>query len=200
MHKLKFQLENKTKLGKIAHFSTLPVKTCYQDCGYCYAKKSVRMYPTVKENYTRNTNALNNFENLPDTPKNRKVVRMYVSGDFQNKHAINEWRRLALYTPDTIFYGYTKQWKNKKLLKELEKLKSYNNVVLRASVDDKTGYNVPKGWIKAGITDSKSRGLQLENGVKSYVCKFQDDKIKCDTCRICFSKKLENIEIYFPKH
>ncbi len=200
MHKLKFQLGNKTKLGKIAHFSTLPVKTCYQDCGYCYAKKSVRMYPTVKKNYIMNTNALNNGKSLPDIPQSRNVVRMYVSGDFQNKHAINEWVRVALKHPKVIFYGYTKQWKNKKLLKELEKLKGYDNVVLRASVDDKTGYNVPKGWIKAGITGSKSRGLQLKNGINSYVCKFQDDKVKCDTCRICFNKNFKDIEIYFPKH
>ena len=196
MNVLKFQPENKSKLGKIAHFSTMPFKTCYQECSYCYALKSVRMYPSVKSNYEYNTNSLNNGAIFGDIPKKRKVVRMYVSGDFQNLHTINQWYVKAIENKDVMFYGYTKQWKNAKLVKALTILKSLNNVVLRASVDDQIGYDIPNGWVKSGIFEDKAI-----KGDRYIVCKSTTKNgLKCDTCKICFKKNIESVEVYFPKH
>ncbi len=192
---LKMQKQNKSKLGKIAHFSTLPYVTCAQNCKYCYALKSVRMYPSVKANYTKNTEALNNGGLLPDVPKNRNVVRMYVSGDFQNTHTIKQWKRLAKENKSVMFYGYTKQWKNGELLAELDSLKLENNVVLRASVDSETGYDVPNGWTKAGVLENN------EKQGKFFTCKSNSKtNLKCDKCKVCFSVKHKNTPVYFPLH
>ncbi len=192
---MKFQLENRTKLGKIAHFSTLPYKTCYQKCTYCYAIKSVRMYPSVKKCYTDNTKALNNGVSLPDVPANRSVVRMYVSGDFQNTWTIYEWCRLAYDNPNVTFYGYTKQWLNSELLPHLEELKAMPNVVLRASVDLQTGYNTPIGWTKAGINDAAIKAT------KHFICKSTSKNgLKCDKCKVCFLPKFKAVPVYFPQH
>ncbi len=199
MNDLRFQL-NGSKLGKIAHFSTLPHKTCYQNCSYCYALKSVKMYPATKENYTNNTEALNNNAKLPVIPKSRKVVRMYVSGDFQSLHTIKEWIRLALQNKDIKFFGYTKQWKNESFIHYLNILRDLPNVVLRASVDNETGYNVPQGWSIAGIYRHGDDTLPHVKGNRYYLCKFSKNKIKCDKCKICFSTKLEKINVFFPSH
>jgi hypothetical protein len=153
------------------------------------------MYPSVKENYTKNTKALDNGALLPEVPKNRKVVRMYVSGDFQNIHTIREWWRLAKENKNVMFYGYTKQWKNPELAKYLPVLRDLPNVVLRASVDMETGYNTPNGWTKAGILEDNNK-----TG-KYFTCKSNKQTgLKCDKCKVCFSVKHKNIPIYFPKH
>ncbi len=194
---LKMQPSNRTKLGKIAHFSTLPFKTCYQSCDYCYALKSVRMYPSVKANYTKNTEALYNGALLPDVPKNRRVVRMYVSGDFQNIHTVKQWIELANkpQNKEVMFYGYTKQWKDNEMLPFLTILKNLPNVVLRASVDSLTGYDIPATWTQAGILED------TEKDYKYFVCKSNKKTgLKCDKCKVCFSVKHKNIPIYFPKH
>ncbi len=194
---LKMQSKNLTKLGLIAHFSTLPFKTCYQNCTYCYAVKSVKMYPSVKANYSKNTHVLNNGGFLPNVPKNRNVVRMYVSGDFQNIHTIKQWISLATKpeNKNVMFYGYTKQWKNPELLPFLKTLNNLDNVIIRASVDNETGYNIPEGFVKAGILEDN-----IKDG-KFFVCKStKKNGLKCDKCKVCFSVKHKNVPVYFPKH
>ncbi len=191
-----FKKEQKSKMGKIAHFST-DHTTCFRKCSYCYGLKIVNMYKASKANYENNTRVLNRGSSLPALPKGSKVVRMYVNGDFHSKHAIREWIALAYVNKDVKFFGYSKQWQNKELLPLLEKLKSLDNVVLRASVDKDTGYKIPSGWSRAGIFEGN--GIHLDNK-HYYICKFKDNGIKCDKCKICFSSKLSHYAIYFPKH
>jgi hypothetical protein len=195
--KLKFQPRNKTKLGNIAHFSTMPYDTCFVNCKYCYALKSTKRYPTVKACYVNNQERLDKGEKLPSVPKNRSIVRMYVSGDFQSIYVISEWIRLARENKTVTFYGYTKQFKNKKdgFLPMLNILRMMPNVVLRASVDATIGYNVPSGWVKAGILeDNKKDG-------RFFVCKSNNSTgLKCEKCKVCFLPKFQHIPVYFPAH
>ncbi len=199
---LKFQSQNKSKLGKIAHFST-DHSTCFKVCKYCYNHKSIRMYKATKANYESNTRALNNGESLPNVPKNRDVVRMYMNGDFDSIETINEWKRLATENPETKFFGYTKQWQNSHLILALLELSKMDNVVLRASVDsetDKTIFDVQKaGFSIAGIFEG-NKSLSRVNAKNYYVCKFAENKRTCDKCKICFSKKLSHYAIFFPAH
>lgn len=194
---LVFQKENRHKLGKIAHFSTMPYDTCIQKCEYCYSVKSVNQYPNVKTNYTHNQTQLDRGVKLPDVPKGRDIVRMYLSGDFQSIYVISEWIRLARENKNVIFYGYTKQWKSKEegFLPMLNILKSMTNVVLRASVDNQIGHNIPNGWVRAGILEQgKPKG-------EHFICKSnKSNGLKCDTCKICFMPKHKDKEIYFPAH
>lgn len=195
----KFMKKQTSKMGKIAHFST-DHTTCFRVCSYCYGKKAVNMYKATKRNYENNTKVLNGGGSLPDIPKNADIVRMYVNGDFHTLHVINQWYMLARKNPQVKFFGYTKQWQNRKLLSGLEKLKQLPNVVLRASVDCETGYNIPKGWSIAGIYTEEVKEIARHYKLKHYVCKFSKNKIKCDSCKICFKSKLSHYAIFFPYH
>jgi hypothetical protein len=193
---LKMQDKNLSKLGKIAHFSTLPYETCAQNCKYCYAIKSIKMYTSVRDCYTYQTNSLDYGARLPEVPKKRQTVRMYVSGDYQSVYVISEWIRLARENKNVMFYGYTKQWINKDFLPMLNILRLMPNVILRGSVDKDTGYNLPSGWVEAGIleNDKPKQG-------KYFVCKSTSKNgLKCDKCKVCFSVKHKNVPIYFPAH
>jgi hypothetical protein len=193
----KFQDKQNSKLGKIAHFST-NLSTCSQKCSYCYAKKAIRMYKNTRANYDNNTNVLKSSGILPDVPKNRDIIRMYVAGDMSTVKEIKAWINLASKKENRqkIFFGYTKAWINPELLPELEKLKSLNNVILRASMDKQTGYDIPKNWAGAGINNPET----IKHAKKLYVCKFEKNKIKCDSCRICFRKNLSHFSIFFNMH
>ncbi len=90
-----------------------------------------------------------------------------------------------------MFFGYTKQWKNKKFIKALTMLKGLKNVVIRASVDDQIGYDIPETWSKCGVLEDTPKDK------KHFICKCN---VKCDECGFCFDKTKEDIEVYFPKH
>ena len=137
-------------------------------------------------------------QELPDIPKSRDVVRMYsTSGDFESIEIVDKWYRLAKRSPNKIIYGYTKRWQEKSFLPSLNKLRKLPNVILRASIDSSTG-NAPNNWTIAGILEEDS--IKNLNGKRAYICKFGKNKIKCDKCRICFRKNLENIAVFFPAH
>jgi len=69
------------------------------------------------------------------------------------------------------------------------------NVVLRASVDSQIGYDVPKGWVKAGIDDTAIKAK------KHFICKSTPKNgLKCIACKVCFSVKHKNVPVYFPAH
>jgi hypothetical protein len=198
-----FKKNQKSKMGKIAHFSTNQ-KTCYKVCKYCYGVKIANMYKASKRNYDNNTQQIINRQGLPPLPKKADIVRISVNGDFSfNKledsfYYIQEWINLARKNPQVKFFGYTKSWQDSRLLPLLNKLRNLANVVLRASVDDKTGYNVPAGWVIAGILQDDT--IKSLKGKRHYVCKFEKNKIQCSACKICFKSKLSQIAILFPSH
>jgi len=189
---LKMQTTN-SKLGKMAHFST----NCPFNCKYCYGKKARKQYKNVLENQNNNSKMLADGNELPDIPKSRNVCRMFsANGDFETVENVKQWIRLAKRFPNKTIYGYTKRWQTLEFIPELDKLRNMSNVVLRASIDDETGHNVPKGWTKAGILLDSTNTNE-----KHFICKsLKNKKLQCDKCKVCFLKRFENVPVYFPEH
>jgi uncharacterized Fe-S cluster-containing radical SAM superfamily protein len=192
---MKMQVKN-SKLGKMAHFS----KKCPFKCSYCYGIKAINRYPETKKNIEFNTEMILTNE-FPEIPKNRNVFRLFsVYGDFESIEEIKKVIRLAQRQPDKMIYGYTKTWTIDSYIPYLRYLKNMKNVVLRFSVDDSIGSNLPVDFTKAGIVDNGTDTSQ-----KHFICQFGNKeskmyKLTCDKCKICFKKSLQNMPVYFPKH
>jgi len=195
MCEMKWQVRN-SKLGLMAHFS----KECPFECPYCYGLKAIHQYKGTKENIRFNTEMLLTNE-MPLIPNNRSIARLFsVYGDFESIEEIKKVIRLAQKQPNKIIYGYTKTWTISSYLPYLRYLKNMKNVVLRFSVDNIIGDKVPTDFTKAGIVDNKT-----DTTKKHFICQFGNKKHKmykltCDKCKICFTKKLENMPVYFPAH
>jgi hypothetical protein len=205
---LKFQLKGSKVGNKIFHFSTNH-DTCLKKCSYCYNHASIRRYKNTGINYDNNTQGIIDRLRLPAIPKNKIAGRMSLNGDFSFKNLkdsvfyINEWHRLAIANRNVMFFGYTKSWQDKRLLNCLNAFKAEKNVVLRASVDDETGYNIPPTWTMAGIATIEV--IEETSKKTVFVCKFNQKghklhKVTCDKCKVCFNKGSENIVVLFPKH
>ncbi len=205
---LKFQRRGSKVGDTVFHLSTSH-DTCLRKCKYCYNHKSIAMYKNTGINYDNNTLAIINRETLPKIPRNKIAGRFSLNGDFSFKciedsiYYISEWKRIALENPTVQIFGYTKSWQDEKLLPYLEDFKSIANVVLRASVDEKTGYNVPTGWTIAGVKTQKA--IDSLKGKKYFTCKFTNKehkmyKLQCDKCKICLSSKTQNVPVFFDQH
>jgi hypothetical protein len=192
---MKWQCKN-SKLGKMAHFS----KECPFDCAYCYGKKAIHMYKGTRANIKFNTDMMLTNE-YPQIPNNRQVARLFsVYGDFESIEEIKKAIRLAQNNPSKMIYLYTKTWTIDSYIPYLRYLKNMKNVVLRFSVDSKIGSKVPSDFTMAGIVDNKT-----DTSKKHFICKFGTKghkmyKLTCDKCKICFTKSLEKMPVYFPAH
>ena len=179
------------KLGKnILNFNLPPVKSCMnaESCkADCYAVKSYRMYPTVK-NYQDIMQffALNDLDTLQNkieselsNPKSwfENVVRIHSSGDFINQNYLNMWCNIAKKFPHIKFYGYTKV-----------------NNILNFS-------NTPKNLNVINSFIPTKQGLKLNFGSLDYVKKLRAEskgiicpptrgkELTCEACKYCFDKK-----------
>ncbi len=187
---MKWQKENKHKLGKIGNMRT----NCPYNCSYCYDKKALKQYPNTQLCADHNTDFMKSSKAIPMPP--RSINRLYIGGDIRTIKEAKKLIAMANTYSDKTFYGYTKAWQNKKLLPYLETLRDLDNVILRASFDTITG-TPPKSWTLAGVLEAKT----LESFKQKFlICNFSNDKIKCDVCKKCFNKKLAKIAIFFPKH
>jgi hypothetical protein len=187
--------EGNSKLGKhIWAFSLPRVTTCPGRSDWCnkncYMEKVEKLYPTTLPAYERNYQETlkadfpdKAIEELTRRDKNLKyrLVRVHVDGDFYNAEYIRKWIRIVKALPDFQFYAYTKSWRVAKLLPVLNELRRLPNMIMRASTDEST-QKPPAGWLEAGINECLT-------SPKSYTCHFYDNKIKCDTCRVCGTKE-----------
>ena len=83
-----------SKLGKITNFSFSPVKTCVQDCDYCYAKKSFRQYKNVKNCWNNNSNYILKHNFFPDIPTTKTWIK---SNYLESLHELNNLHNVNLF-------------------------------------------------------------------------------------------------------
>ena len=205
---IKFQLKGSKVGNTTCHLSTNK-STCIQECEYCYNDPILLRWKNVGKNYDNVTQSIINREKIPPIPKNKVNCRISINGDFSfdniddSIYYIMEWYRVASEHENVNFFSYTKSWKDKKLLPYLNKLRSLKNVTIRASIDKTTGYKIPKNWTYSGILENNT--LDKIKVKKYFICQFNNKKSKlykvpCDKCKICISKKLSHIPVFFDEH
>lgn len=83
----------------------------------CYSASQEIIYPSLykqrKHNMdmiTQNSTSLDNLVNLIESslPKDLKVLRLFVSGDFPTQRVFDAWLQVARNHPEIHFYTYTK--------------------------------------------------------------------------------------------
>jgi hypothetical protein len=135
-----------------ASTGTCPGST--EECeSFCYSKRIKDNEPVwewMKENTERGAQ-------VPLVPKDARLVRIHVSGDFDTAEYILSWTARIAQRPDVEFFAYTRSWRVPHLLPHLEGLRSLPNVQLFASVDLSMNELPPKGWRRAWIeTDPRA--------------------------------------------
>ena len=163
----------------------------------CYAFR-VRETPLVWEMWRQNTKR---DECPPELPKDAKIVRWHVAGDFDSKEYIRHWWKAALCHPRVRFFGYTRSWRLPEFLPSLEGLRELPNVQLFASVDDShRGSNhgwPPHGWRWAWL--GRPHPLWSRHSAPAYTCpESTGRKTNCQECRYCIDGK--HGDVVFPIH
>jgi hypothetical protein len=112
--------EGNTKLGTIPNLSMPPLVTCKPGvkCAKdCYARKSWKQYPNVREAWLGNYWA---YRTDPRTffgaveaylrLKQPRRFRIHVAGDFFEQEYVNRWAELIKAVPYVHFLAFTKAW------------------------------------------------------------------------------------------
>ncbi|KKL92974.1 hypothetical protein LCGC14_1879330 [marine sediment metagenome] len=120
---------------------------------FCYSKRIKDNGPVwdwMKENTERG-------DVVPPVPKDARLVRIHISGDFDTEKYILSWTARIAQRPDVEFFAYTRSWRVPELLPHLEGLRSLPNIQLFASVDLSMTELPPEGWRRAWIeTDPRA--------------------------------------------
>ena len=81
----------------------------------CFSASAENLYPTVRRSRWKNYDILKgkSIEEMVEIiknslPKNAKMIRLHVSGDFFSSLYFRAWALVAKDNPNIIFYGYTK--------------------------------------------------------------------------------------------
>ena len=156
----------------------------------CYAKKSAAFRTSVRTRWDLNFAAVK-AGHMPTIPEGLGAFRIHVSGDFFSVAYIRAWVRLVRLHPETKFWAYTRSWRVKRLLADLELLRAEPNVQLFASVDETIAQSPPAGWRVARIQgDEPTPGL---------ICPEQTGaKANCAECKYCF--KGTRGDVVFKQH
>jgi hypothetical protein len=130
---------------------------------------------------------------VPDLPEGTKLVRIHVSGDFDSVAYVERWIEIASDNPETLFWAYTRSWRDISIRLSLEKLRALPNVQLFASTDESITESLPYGWRVAWIqgdprANSKSLTCPEETGKKA----------NCEECGYCF--KGRKGDVTFLRH
>lgn len=88
----------------------------------CFSASTESSFPSVRKSRWNNFEALkaignSNVDGMAKAivssienqlPRNQKIFRIHVGGDFFNKNYLEAWLQVANYYPDIIFYAYSK--------------------------------------------------------------------------------------------
>lgn len=189
------KVSTNSKLGKrIGSFNMPAVSTCpgrTELCeSICYAASGFFRFPKIKRihNECFEASKRRSFENKINRELlalNLIAVRLHASGDFYSKAYIKKWIRIAIKNPGVKIWAYTRSWRVRYLLNDLNLLSSLPNVQLFASLDQETKESgeEPPYWLRvADITEKFG-----DSGPSFAECPNQKNKlITCAKCTYCF--------------
>jgi hypothetical protein len=132
----------------------------------CFSASNEVLFPAVYNSRKYNMDLLRSTKNLKDLtnlinssiPKDAKIIRIHVSGDFYSQTYFDAWVNVCKLNPNLDFYAYTKSltfW-----VKRLGKIPS--NLVLTASRGGKKDNLIDKyKLVEARVVYSESEAKQL---------------------------------------
>lgn len=210
-----------TKLGRGIWTFSLPAgsscpgktKTC---SSLCYAKKGFFVFGTVKNKLRRNLTASkrNDFVskfNRELQEARPRIVRLHASGDVYSVEYAEKVLKIIRANPDTIFYMYTRSWRDQEIAYVLKKMCLLENCIMWLSTDvdapeapswpgiagkaflARTVADQPSSEDDLTFIDTKPEGaVKFLNGV--LVCPYEQNvkrkaKISCSTCGFCFERQ-----------
>lgn len=134
----------------------------------CFSASQEAQYPNVYEARKHNFDLLRQAktkENMQaliqkSLPKQAKIVRIHVAGDFFNQKYFDAWNSVARANPGVIFYAYTKSlvyWK-----KALDSTGIAPNFILTASRGGRLDHMIEQcGFREARVVYSEAEAKQL---------------------------------------
>jgi len=193
-------------------FSLPPIKSCLncESCKKsCYATKSYKQYPNVKNLWDKNfDNNLIQLEKdltvqlkqIRKQKEYKRVIRIHQSGDFYSVDYINLWAKLAKRFDTVLFYGYTKVMDySNGFNKAINGLKDLDNVnIISSFIPNTKRKNYGSYEYAKRMADKHNLKLcpvnkHNPNGDKIHCGKHRDNKsgkIYCDHCltndNVCF--------------
>ena len=226
--------QGNTKLGSSIHQWSIPSgdrKICIGASNLClrvcYATRGHYRQHTVKAAMHRNYDLTkqSGFSTMLITwlmGQRTKIVRIHASGDFYNITYARKWIRAIKRNPGTLFFGYTRSWRDPDVLPVLQELAAMPNVKLWFSCDSETGEppydenvrraymmldddDIPAFPVNMVFRDKHKSVMKRVEGV--MVCPYENGATKnitCDKCRLCFreqpvptsvSLKLEGVSV-----
>lgn len=210
-----------SKLGRGIWTFSLPAgsscpgktKTC---SSLCYAKKGFFVFGTVKNKLRQNLTAskrkdfVDKFnQELRETQP--RYVRLHASGDVYSVEYAEKLARIIRANPDTVFYMYTRSWRDQEIAYVLKKMCRLENCVMWLSTDAdspkapswpgmagkaflaRTVHDQPSSDDDLAFLDTKPEGpVKFLNGV--LVCPYEQNvkrkaKISCSTCGFCLERQ-----------
>lgn len=177
----KYSFGSNTKLdeqkGEVANINRSVPGTCDNATEWCsencYAKEGMLVY----WNFAYKTE-LELPEEFPD------LVRLHSSGDFKSVRYIEFIKKTVREHPDTIFWTYTKDWRDPKLKIKLDELRQYDNIQVFASLD----HSVDTGEIEeSGIGNWRKAWIEIDDRKQGIMCPHDAGKAdSCYECGLCF--------------
>ena len=175
-------------------FSLPPIKACLNcsSCASaCYAVKSFRQYPSVRNLWEDNHRLAKHglgelYSDLVDQLAKEKqdLVRVHQSGDFISQDYVSMWEVIARKFKNKLFYAYTKV----DHLLDLSYLEALPNFVLISSfIDGKRNFG------------SRAYVDELVKDHGAVICPATlGEDVKCGSgCRLCMVK---GVKVAFVEH
>lgn len=140
-----------------------------------------------------------------------RVVRYHASGDFYSVEYAEKVMRIIRANPDTIFYMYTRSWRDQEIAYVLKKMCRLKNCVMWLSTDvdspkapswsgiagkaflARNVHDQPSSSDDLAFIDTKPDGpVKFMNGV--LVCPYEQNvkrkvNITCSTCGFCLERQ-----------
>ena len=182
-----------SKLGKVPNISLPPGKACVNCDGCikdCYALKSYRMYPTVRNSWNENLasvlkSPVTYFSEIGQylSKHSPTFFRWHVSGDILDQDYLNNMFSLARTFPHVKFLAFTKAY-------SLDYGNKPGNLEIVFSAWP--GMQIPETSMPIAWMQD---GTETRQPVDALECPGN-----CETCGMCFSLSETGKDIVFHKH
>ncbi len=197
--------EGNSKIGYIPNISLPPIITCRANTpcaknGQCYALKSWRQYPNVRNAWKTNLYSYlenpkqyeSDIQHYINKKKNMPYFRFHVGGDIPDQAYLEMMKQLALSNNNTLFLTFTK-----KFFLNFNKLPKNLNIIMSMWKGIDIPQNLRRKHTFAWVDDPKNKDKRINLLKNKFTCSNA-----CPTCiNRCWTSKQDGVRnIIFNKH